>query len=123
MYCHPCISMYWVQVNSFPNPVSSPVCSCQLSARPLGLLLQFNPTLQKCHGLQSIFVCRYHDMPDVIDFLVLRQMYESAVRRNWKPCDRFCSLIDDAWWLGTIETQEPFQPEFPDSLFQCFSVA
>lgn len=28
---------------------------------------------------------RYHDMPDVIDFLVLRQSYDEALRRNWQP--------------------------------------
>ena len=32
-------------------------------------------------------------------------------------------MIDDAWWLGKIEAQEPFQVEFPDSQFQCFYVA
>lgn len=31
------------------------------------------------------FSCRYHDMPDVIDFLVLRQSYDEALRRNWQP--------------------------------------
>uniref|UniRef100_A0A3P8TTU7 Bromodomain and WD repeat domain containing 1 n=1 Tax=Amphiprion percula TaxID=161767 RepID=A0A3P8TTU7_AMPPE len=63
----------------------------------------------------------YHDMPDVIDFLVLRQSYDEALRRNWQP-DRFRSVIDDAWWFGTIVCQEPYQPEYPDSLFQCFKV-
>lgn len=28
---------------------------------------------------------RYHDMPDVIDFLVLRQSYDEALHRNWQP--------------------------------------
>uniref|UniRef100_A0A131YZQ4 Bromodomain and WD repeat domain containing protein 1/3 n=1 Tax=Rhipicephalus appendiculatus TaxID=34631 RepID=A0A131YZQ4_RHIAP len=31
------------------------------------------------------FDIRYHDMPDVIDFIVLRQTYDTAMRRNWKP--------------------------------------
>ncbi|XP_029821926.2 PH-interacting protein [Ixodes scapularis] len=65
------------------------------------------------------FVIRYHDMPDVIDFLVLRQTYDQAMRCNWKPTDRFRSIIDDAWWLGTIDTQAPLQLEYPDSMFQC----
>ncbi|CAN7989266.1 unnamed protein product [Ixodes hexagonus] len=68
------------------------------------------------------FVIRYHDMPDVIDFLVLRQTYDQAMRCNWKPTDRFRSIIDDAWWLGTIDTQAPLQIEHPDSMFQCFVV-
>lgn len=36
--------------------------------------------------------------------------------------DRFRSVIDDAWWFGTIICQEPYQPEYSDSLFQCFKV-
>uniref|UniRef100_A0A8D3E3D2 Bromodomain and WD repeat domain containing 1 n=1 Tax=Scophthalmus maximus TaxID=52904 RepID=A0A8D3E3D2_SCOMX len=69
------------------------------------------------------FSVKYHDMPDVIDFLVLRQSYDEAMRRNWQPNDRFRSVIDDAWWFGTIVCQEPYQPEYPDSLFQCFKVS
>uniref|UniRef100_A0A2K6LZW6 Bromodomain and WD repeat domain containing 3 n=1 Tax=Rhinopithecus bieti TaxID=61621 RepID=A0A2K6LZW6_RHIBE len=65
---------------------------------------------------------RYHDMPDVIDFLVLHQFYNEAKERNWQIGDRFRSIIDDAWWFGTVESQQPFQPEYPDSSFQCYSV-
>lgn len=90
-------------------------------------------------------------MPDVIDFLVLRQQFDNARKRQWSigqraaaaagpsevyrsetpMCDhnvcvcvgdRFRSVIDDAWWFGTIESQEPFQPQYPDSLFQCYNV-
>lgn len=35
---------------------------------------------------------------------------------------RFRSIIDDAWWFGLVEDQEPLQLEYPDSLFQCFAV-
>uniref|UniRef100_A0A8B9JZI7 Bromodomain and WD repeat domain containing 1 n=1 Tax=Astyanax mexicanus TaxID=7994 RepID=A0A8B9JZI7_ASTMX len=68
------------------------------------------------------FSVKYHDMPDVIDFLVLRQSYDEARNRVWRPNDRFRSVIDDAWWFGTIVCQEPYQPEYPDSLFQSFKV-
>ncbi|KAK7812259.1 hypothetical protein U0070_024413, partial [Myodes glareolus] len=68
------------------------------------------------------FSIRYHDMPDVIDFLVLRQFYDEARQRNWQPCDRFRSIIDDAWWFGTVLSQEPYQPQYPDSHFQCYVV-
>ncbi|XP_024852692.1 PH-interacting protein isoform X4 [Bos indicus] len=68
------------------------------------------------------FTMKYHDMPDVIDFLVLRQQFEDAKYRRWNIGDRFRSVIDDAWWFGTIESQEPLQPEYPDSLFQCYNV-
>ncbi|KAM6954193.1 LOW QUALITY PROTEIN: PH-interacting protein [Aplochiton taeniatus] len=68
------------------------------------------------------FSMKYHDMPDVIDFLVLRQQFDQARDRQWSIGDRFRSVIDDAWWFGTIESQEPFQPQYPDSMFQCYNV-
>uniref|UniRef100_A0A8D0DKY4 Bromodomain and WD repeat domain containing 3 n=1 Tax=Salvator merianae TaxID=96440 RepID=A0A8D0DKY4_SALMN len=68
------------------------------------------------------FSIKYHDMPDVIDFLVLHQFYNEAKERNWQIGDRFRSIIDDAWWFGTVESQQPFQSEYPDSSFQCYSV-
>ncbi|XP_015203672.1 PH-interacting protein isoform X1 [Lepisosteus oculatus] len=68
------------------------------------------------------FSMKYHDMPDVIDFLVLRQQFDDARNRQWSIGDRFRSVIDDAWWFGTIESQEPFQTQYPDSLFQCYNV-
>ncbi|KAF0023212.1 hypothetical protein F2P81_023842 [Scophthalmus maximus] len=68
------------------------------------------------------FSMKYHDMPDVIDFLVLRQQFDNARTRQWSIGDRFRSVIDDAWWFGTIESQEPYQPQYPDSLFQCYNV-
>ncbi|CAL1586002.1 unnamed protein product [Knipowitschia caucasica] len=68
------------------------------------------------------FSMKYHDMPDVIDFLVLRQQFENGRRRQWSIGDRFRSVIDDAWWFGTIESQEPFQHQYQDSLFLCYSV-
>ncbi|XP_054900127.1 PH-interacting protein isoform X1 [Poeciliopsis prolifica] len=68
------------------------------------------------------FSMKYHDMPDVIDFLVLRQQFDNARRRQWTIGDRFRSVIDDAWWFGTIESQEPYQLQYPDSLFQCYNV-
>ncbi|XP_061072702.1 bromodomain and WD repeat-containing protein 3 isoform X2 [Conger conger] len=68
------------------------------------------------------FSLKYHDMPDVIDFLVLKQSYDEARQRVWQPNDRFRSVIDDAWWFGSILRQEPYQLAYPDSLFQCFKV-
>ncbi|CAB1316273.1 unnamed protein product [Coregonus sp. 'balchen'] len=65
---------------------------------------------------------KYHDMPDVIDFLVLQQFYDEAKEHNWQTGMRFRSIIDDAWWFGSVEDQQPLQPEYPDSLFQCYTV-
>ncbi|CAI5772550.1 and WD repeat-containing 1 isoform X1 [Podarcis lilfordi] len=72
--------------------------------------------------LDKSFSLKYHDMPDVIDFLVLSQFHDEARQRNWQPNDRFRSIIDDAWWFGTVLSQEPYQPQYPDSPFQCYSV-
>ena len=49
-------------------------------------------------------------------------MYDLAMNRRWKVGDRFRCVVDDAWWSGTIVSQEPYQSEFPDSMFQCFTV-
>ncbi|KAG8450198.1 hypothetical protein GDO86_002729 [Hymenochirus boettgeri] len=68
------------------------------------------------------FSLKYHDMPDVIDFLVLRQFYDLSCQTDWRPGDRFRSIIDDAWWFGTVLCQEPFQADYPDSLYQCYTV-
>uniref|UniRef100_A0A4W3H5X2 Bromo domain-containing protein n=1 Tax=Callorhinchus milii TaxID=7868 RepID=A0A4W3H5X2_CALMI len=68
------------------------------------------------------FSLKYHDMPDVIDFLVLRQFYDEARQRNWQSNDQFRSIIDDAWWFGKVLRQEPYQSQYPDSHFQCYIV-
>lgn len=35
------------------------------------------------------FTIKYHDIPDVLDFIVLQQTFNTAVSRNWSPGDRF----------------------------------
>ncbi|XP_054271446.1 bromodomain and WD repeat-containing protein 3-like isoform X1 [Macrosteles quadrilineatus] len=49
------------------------------------------------------FHIKYHDIPDVIDFFVLRQTYDTALDRRWEIGDRFRSMIDDHWWWGRID--------------------
>ncbi|XP_055320942.1 bromodomain and WD repeat-containing protein 3 isoform X2 [Sitodiplosis mosellana] len=68
------------------------------------------------------FTIKYHDMPDVLDFLVLKQTYDTAVRRLWTTGDRFRCMIDDGWWIGQITGRVPYSDEFPDSLFMCFQI-
>ncbi len=68
------------------------------------------------------FTIKYHDIPDVLDFLVLKQTFDTAIARNWGPGDRFRSMIDDKWWIGQIESHQPLSRDFPDSLFMCFKV-
>uniref|UniRef100_UPI00358F1ABD PH-interacting protein-like n=1 Tax=Myxine glutinosa TaxID=7769 RepID=UPI00358F1ABD len=68
------------------------------------------------------FSIKYHDMPDVIDFLVLRQIYTETRSRRWSSGDRFRAIIDDAWWYGVVLRQEPLQQQYSDSPFQCYVV-
>lgn len=35
------------------------------------------------------FTIKYHDMADVLDFLVLKQTYDMAMSRNWTVGDRY----------------------------------
>jgi bromodomain and WD repeat domain containing protein 1/3 len=74
-------------------------------------------------AFSSYFNIKYHDIPDVIDFLVLRQYYDAAMDKNWKVGEQFRCLIDDSWWIGTIEAQNAVDLDFPDSPFQCFQVS
>lgn len=73
------------------------------------------------HLTGQSFTIKYHDMPDVLDFLVLRQTFETAISRNWAAGDRFRCMIDDSWWMGQIDSLNR-STEFPDSLFMFFKV-
>ena len=42
------------------------------------------------------FTLKYCDVENVEDFLVLRQIYDSGLKRNWQPGDRFRSIIGNA---------------------------
>ena len=35
-------------------------------------------------SISDTFTIKYHDTPDVLDFLVLKQIYDIAVKRIWK---------------------------------------
>ncbi|XP_023260584.1 bromodomain and WD repeat-containing protein 3 [Seriola lalandi dorsalis] len=105
----------------------------QESVKVVGIKYEVGPPTLCCLKLSFLdpvsgkmtnesFSLKYHDMPDVIDFLVLQQFYNEAKEHNWQPGMRFRSIIDDAWWFGSVEDQEPLQPEYPDSPFQCYAV-
>lgn len=58
---------------------------------------------------------RFHDVPNVIDFIVLKQHYDAGMENNdyWRTGVRFRSIIDNLWWFGTVqerlEEPSPFQ--------------
>lgn len=88
----------------------------------IGIRYEIRPPRLCCLRLAIVgqtnqfFHIKYHDMPDVIDFLVLKQTYDIAMSRNWKPGDRFRCVIDDAWWLGNI-VETRVDEEHPNSPF------
>ncbi|KAI1294611.1 Bromodomain and WD repeat-containing protein 1 [Halotydeus destructor] len=59
------------------------------------------------------FKIYYHDIPNVIDFVILKQHFDTSISRKWSVRNRFRSLIDNKWWLGTVEdvldTATPYQ--------------
>ncbi|XP_014221198.1 bromodomain and WD repeat-containing protein 3 isoform X1 [Trichogramma pretiosum] len=68
------------------------------------------------------FQIKYHDMPNVLDFLVLRQTFDNALERSWSEGNRFRCMIEDGWWTGQIESVQPYSEDFPASYFLCFTV-
>ncbi|XP_017846752.1 bromodomain and WD repeat-containing protein 3 isoform X2 [Drosophila busckii] len=100
--------------------------------RVIGIKYEIRPPRLCCLKLAIIdedgnmtgttFKIKYHDMPDVLDFLVLRQTFDLAVQRNWSIGDRFRCMIGDGWWMGQIESRHALSADFPDSFFMCFRV-
>ncbi|XP_043656518.1 bromodomain and WD repeat-containing protein 3-like isoform X2 [Drosophila teissieri] len=100
--------------------------------RVIGIKYEIRPPRLCCLKLAIIdeegnmtgttFKIKYHDMPDVLDFLVLRQTFDLAVQRNWSIGDRFRCMIHDGWWMGQIESRHALSADFPDSSFMCFRV-
>lgn len=68
------------------------------------------------------FKVKFHDMPNVVDFVILRQFYERGIERHWKPKDRFKCLIDDLWYVGVVEAHLPYQDEHPECEFQSLRI-
>lgn len=81
-----------------------------------------------------MFACMNFFIKSLIQLLVPALSYEFFVQRSKaiylyyiSPSlicagERFRCIIDDAWWLGTVENQEPHLAEFQDSLFMCYRV-
>lgn len=68
------------------------------------------------------FSVKYHDMPDVLDFIVLKQIYNTAISRNWKSNNKFRCMIDEEWWIGEIINKSPASDAFPHSSFLCYQI-
>ncbi|XP_072401421.1 bromodomain and WD repeat-containing protein 3 isoform X1 [Diabrotica undecimpunctata] len=70
----------------------------------------------------KVFSVKYHDMPDVLDFFVLKQIYVTAMSRTWKNGNKFRCMIDDEWWIGEIINKAPASDAFPDSSVLCYEI-
>ncbi|XP_045621318.2 bromodomain and WD repeat-containing protein 3 isoform X2 [Procambarus clarkii] len=125
--------LYTVDKRSLPWTRTSNKLRHQEFVKIIGIKYEIKPPRLCCLKLGILevgkgklttdsFTIKYHDMPDVLDFLILKATYDVAVRRQWRPGDRFRCIIDDAWWLGTVESQESHLPEFQDSMFMCYRV-
>lgn len=51
------------------------------------------------------FTLKYHDIPDVIDFLVLKQTYDTAISREWKigSFEYFLNIISFLFQIMPLE--------------------
>jgi WD40 repeat protein len=104
-------------INSRPQPLNRKTVKDQQLVKVLDIEYEIrSPRLVKlklaCLDEQTnqqtgdTFVLKYHDMPDVIDFLVLHQYYENSIKRRWQVQDRFRAIVDDRWWFGRIASIE-----------------
>uniref|UniRef100_A0AAR5Q514 Bromo domain-containing protein n=1 Tax=Dendroctonus ponderosae TaxID=77166 RepID=A0AAR5Q514_DENPD len=66
---------------------------------------------------------RYHDMPDVLDFFVLKQCYLTAMSRDWQSGEKFRCMIDDNWWIGEVSCKLPANDPYPVSAFMCYEIS
>jgi bromodomain and WD repeat domain-containing protein 1/3 len=126
--------IYGLDEKSIPwmNNKSSKI-NVQEFCRVMGIKIEIKPPRLVCLKLAVIdrvtgkqtgveFQIKYHDMPHVVDFVILKQYYERGIEKKWKEKDKFRCIIDDVWWFGSIESKAPFQLEYPDSQFQCLKV-
>ena len=61
-------------------------------------------------------------MDNVLDFIILEQVYKDSLKQQWSSGDRFQSLIDDQYWSGTILKRRPFSEDCPNSLWQMYHI-
>ena len=70
----------------------------------------------------SKFSIKYHDMDNVVDFVILRQFFDRGIEKNWRAKDKFKCIIDDVWWIGIIECRKPYEENHSQSEFQCLKI-
>ncbi|TRY75830.1 hypothetical protein TCAL_08567 [Tigriopus californicus] len=84
------------------------VAGIKFEIRPPRLCV-LNLTILNQHNLRAngeSFSIKYHDMNDVVDFLVLHDIFKNSKGKHWKNGDRIRCQIDDCWWKGTVQKVE-----------------
>lgn len=60
---------------------------------------------------------KYVYIPELHDFLVLRQVFDTAIVRSWKLGDRFRQSKNHHWQFGKVLAIEPLDKKFPNSVY------
>ena len=109
----------WMRRKHVADPSIVRVLNVNFVLRPPRLavlrLALLNPHTLEESG--ETFTIKYHDMNDVVDFLVLYNTYKASTARGgaggisgegraWKNGDRIRCMIDDCWWKGTVHRVE-----------------
>ncbi|CAG9864164.1 unnamed protein product [Phyllotreta striolata] len=112
----------WKKLNIQPHEFCK-VIGIQYEIKPPRLCcLKLAVVDEEGHLTGRSFSVKYHDMPDVLDFIVLKQIYDVALSRSWTNGSKFRCMIDEGWWIGEIINKSPASETFPDSTFLCYQI-
>ncbi|QQP48736.1 Uncharacterized protein FKW44_009145, partial [Caligus rogercresseyi] len=97
----------WIK-KKLSESVMAKIIGIQFEIKPPRLAVLKFQILNQSTGNPSgeTFTLKYHDMNDVVDFLVLHQAYSGSTH-EWKVEDRIRCQIDDCWWKGTVKAIGP----------------
>ncbi|CAG0900264.1 unnamed protein product [Cyprideis torosa] len=84
--------------------------------------LKFSVITETGRATGQEFSIRYHDVPGLLDFLILKQQYDYAMEREWSPGDVFRCLMEGEWYVGEVVYKTPLDGNEPDSPFLCYKV-
>ncbi|VDL89831.1 unnamed protein product [Schistocephalus solidus] len=58
-------------------------------------------------SLPHELLIRYHDVDGVLDFIVLRNLFNESLSRGWNTGEVFVCPVDDVWWRGRVLSPFP----------------
>ncbi|CAH8631122.1 unnamed protein product [Schistosoma rodhaini] len=51
----------------------------------------------------NIIHVTYHDVDGILEFIILRRIFDASLTQEWKPGDLFiCPVGGDSWWRGLV---------------------